>query len=220
MLRFDHWYLPDGERHLQSWMNSVGRRVDGRLTYQFHKYEAALQFVPVRNVAVDVGAHVGLWSYFMARDFASVVAFEPMKAHADCWVENMAGHGNATLHRVALGETVKMVALSTRRADSSGDTGVDLHGGNAISRQCRLDDFDLDRVDFIKVDCEGYELFVLRGAGETIRRCKPVIVVEQKPHTGGPARYGIGETAAVTFLQSLGMKEMTKPMSGDWIMGW
>jgi hypothetical protein len=41
-----------------------------------------------------------------------------------------------------------------------------------------LDSFQLKNVDFIKVDVEGFEADVLEGAEETIKRCKPLILVE------------------------------------------
>lgn len=224
MMQFDAWQFPDGEKHLPEWMRRVNRRVDGRLTYQYNKYEAALKFISAdrRRTVVDVGAHVGLWSWFLARDFRRVEAFEPMPAHIDCWRVNMAALANVMLHRVVLGESSTTVKLRTRTKGSSGDTGVepDLTKGGQEVEQHRLDEYELQSVDFIKLDCEGYELFALRGAAETIRSCRPIIIVEQKPHTGGPERYGIGATDGVKFLRKLGMKELCEPISGDWIMGW
>ena len=222
-MQFDQWWLPAGEQHLPDWMRKVNKRVDGRLTYQYHKYEAALKCVPVnrRGVAVDIGGHVGLWSWFMARDFAKLAAFEPMDEHAACWRRNMDGIAHAKLHQCALGDHDGGVRLLTRTQGSSGDTGVELGGaGGQPAMLRRLDDFDLGVVDFIKIDCEGYEVFVLKGAAETIKRSKPVIIVEQKTETGGPDRYGIGATDGVMFLKALGMRSLHPPISGDWIMGW
>src|SRR5690606_11886840 len=44
-----------------------------------------------------------------------------------------------------------------------------------------LDSRGLDEVDFIKIDVEGHELAVLRGASKTIEENRPVILVEVKP---------------------------------------
>jgi hypothetical protein len=41
-----------------------------------------------------------------------------------------------------------------------------------------LDDFELAKIDFIKIDVEGFETDVLLGAAQTIERCKPVILIE------------------------------------------
>ena len=78
----------------------------------------------------------------------------------------------------------------------------------------RLDDFELKNVDFIKVDVEGYEYFVISGAIETITRCRPVIIVEQK---AGFERYGLSDKQAVALLKSLGYVEK-EVLVGDHIM--
>jgi len=233
MIRFEDggWWLPDGEEHLQQWMLTVNKRFKDRLTYQYHKYEMALRWArPAWQVAVDVGAHVGLWSWPMSHDFGAVVAFEPMSAHRECYLRNMDGRPNFTLHGVALGETDGTAFLRTRTPGSSGDTGVDQAAERSSLRASvdtdgelvdmkRLDDFDLKNVTLLKIDCEGYELFVLRGAVETLKRCKPCVIVEQKPETGMEQRYGIGTTDAVKFLEGLGAVKRAG-IQGDYILSW
>jgi FkbM family methyltransferase len=227
MIRFEDWYLPDGETHLQTWMNLMQQRRLGRLGYQLHKYEKALAFVPPdrRRVAVDVGAHVGLWSYFLAHDFGAVHAFEPKKEHRECWTINMLGlRGIAQLHECALGDDDETwISLHTSPA-SSGDTYVapkvvhdpeeKIHGS---IRMRTLDSFQLPAVDFLKIDCEGFELFVLMGAVETLKAFRPVVIVEQKPTHG--EKYGLGDTDAVDFLTRLGY-EQRDVVSGDYILTW
>lgn len=212
MIAFDEWVLPDGEQHLQTWMRQKNRRVDGRLTYQFDKYEAALSFVPQRRVAVDVGSHVGLWSFWMARDFETVHAFEPKPEHVQCWNVNMDGKTNAYLYETALGDEVKQVGLLTGPS-SSGDTGVVLDGYGTPMRT--LDSFAFPTVDLLKIDCEGFEVFVLEGARETILRCRPVVIVEQKPGHG--QRFGRGEHDALTLLQELGGRRVWD-LHGDYVL--
>jgi hypothetical protein len=82
----------------------------------------------------------------------------------------------------------------------------------------KLDDQNIEYVDFIKLDCEGYELFAIKGGEETIKRCRPVMVVEQKGH--GMKYFGFRKEEGVELLQSWGMVPLQKHMSGDWIMGW
>jgi hypothetical protein len=63
---------------------------------------------------------------------------------------------------------------------------------------------DLPDVSFVKIDVEGYELPVLEGAEKTIRRCRPLILVEQ----GGneEKHFGRPRNEASAFLESLGMR--------------
>lgn len=214
MIRFDHWHLPDGEQHLQAWMAQKNTRVDGRLTYQYAKYEAALRFCTKRRVAVDVGAHCGLWSFWMARDFETLHAFEPKPEHVECWQANMSGRTNATIYNVALGSEEREVGLETGPS-SSGDTGVVLDGVGVPMRT--LDSYDLWAVDLIKVDCEGFEVFVLEGATEMLLRCRPTVIVEQKPGHG--QRFDRGELDAVALLESMGARRVWD-YSGDYVLIW
>jgi FkbM family methyltransferase len=217
MIEWGGWYFPDGEEHLQDWMWRVKQKRHGRLSYQLSKYLFAMKSVRGRRVAVDIGGHIGLWSYQMAHDFESVHAFEAMPAHCECYRKNMANFDNVTLHEIAIGAEPGNVQMQTRTANSSGDTGVAVDGVGVTVPMATLDSFELTDVDFIKCDLEGYELFAMQGARETILANWPIIIVEQKPHTGGPKRYGISDTAAVEFLETLGYR-CIKVISGDYAM--
>ena len=193
-------------------MDKAGEIVDGRGTYQIKKLRAALLHVKQFRAAIDVGAHCGLWSMHLVKRFGKINAFEPVAAHRECFALNVQA-ANATLHGCALGDKNGMVSIHTA-ATSSGDSWVDGAGDIPIRR---LDDFELQDVDFIKIDTEGHELFVLRGGEETIRRCKPCLIVEQKPGHGH--RFGIGDTDAIPLLESWGAKRR-EVLSGDFIYSW
>lgn len=205
-------WLPDGEVHLVDWMVKRNQVVDGKLTYQYHKLEAALKWVKQWRTAVDVGAHCGLWSMHLAKKFEALHAFEPVAAHRACWEANLEGVGGL-LYACALGETEGTVGMYTAPT-SSGDSWIDGKGDIPLRR---LDSYDLANVDFIKLDCEGYELFALRGGEETLKRCKPCVCVEQKPGRG--QKWGLPETGAVQYLESLGAVKR-QDISGDFILSW
>lgn len=212
-------WLPDHERHLVEWMQHPKNRreVDGRLTYQYPKFEAAMQWVRNWRCAIDVGAHVGLWSMHLAKRFERVHAFEPVAAHRECFEANVPEFRNNLcngLHACALGASDGTVAIHTAPT-SSGDSWV---SGPGEIPMITLDYLQLDDVDFIKIDCEGYELQVLKGAEETLRRCHPCVIVEQKAK---PLRenFGIEGQPAVDFLRSLGAFCRTA-ISGDFIVSW
>lgn len=218
------WWFPDQEKHLQGWMKTMQQKAPGqRLGYQLHKYQAAMKFVKNKRRAIDVGGHIGLWSWPMSHDFETVETFEPVFAHQECFRENVLAHkNNVQLYTHALGPKEDVAWIRTRTPDSSGDTGIEPAGEmeGAVQIQIKaLDSYDFQDVDFIKVDCEGYELFVLQGAIETLKRCKPTLIVEQKPETGMEDRYKIGTTDAVEFLESLGANRR-KALQGDYILSW
>jgi FkbM family methyltransferase len=206
-------WLPAGEAHLVEWMRNVNCRVDGKLTYQYSKLLAALSQVRNWRTAVDVGAHCGLWSMHLVKRFAMVHAFEPVAVHRLCFTRNVPGNAPHILYPCALGEKEGMVAIHTAPT-SSGDSWVSGKGDIPLRR---LDDFDLDDVDFIKLDCEGYELFALRGGEKMLKRCRPCVIVEQKP--GRAQKFGLAETGAVDYLMALGAK-LRAETSGDYILSW
>lgn len=206
-------WLPDGETHLVEWMTRKNHIVGGRLTYQYHKLEAALGYVRNFRSAIDVGAHCGLWSMHLVKRFASLMAFEPVEAHRECFRKNIGASDKCVLFAAALGDRRGVVSMKTAPS-SSGDTTVT--DGDDVELHT-LDEFMFKDVDFIKLDCEGYELFALRGGIETLDRCHPVVCVEQKP--GKAAQFGLPDTGAVEFLKGLGAK-LRAEMGGDYILSW
>lgn len=193
------WWFPDGELHIPQQMVRDQRLIGGRLTYQSNKYKHVLPYCRRRN-AVDAGAHVGMWTYLMTGNFTHVIAFEPDPTHVACWLMNLdqqRRQGRAELYACALGATTGLVGLE-RYGESSGNTRI-TDGDGVVQRT--LDSFELENVDFFKIDCEGYELYVLDGAQRTLRRCRPTVLVEQK---GEARHYGELATAAVNRLVSLG----------------
>lgn len=209
-------WLPDGEQHLVEWMAKRNQRVRGVLTYQYSKLERALSLTHGRDCAIDVGAHCGLWSMHLGHEFGAVHAFEPVKDHVDCLMRNCSGLMNIHIHEHALGEKPGYVAMHTD-ATSSGDT-YPLPGGEGNIRVMAYDDLAIGcKPNLVKLDCEGYELFALRGMRKMLESCKPVVVVEQKP--GKATKYGLNDTDAIPFLESLGAN-VVAVQSGDYFCAW
>lgn len=218
MFRHQGMWLPDGEKHFPEWMDRNGEIVAGRGTYQIKKCREALANVRNFRVAVDVGAHVGFWSIQMHTRFQTVHAFEPVPEFRECFARNLAPFDPLTsvvLHDVALGAAPGRAMMRVDPADSGGThiVGRVEVGGVEVRT---LDSYALENVDFLKIDCEGYELPVLLGSVETLARCRPTIIVEQKQHKLG-ANYGIKGVPAVDFLRERGWK-LVREMGGDYIM--
>jgi len=208
-------WLPMGEEHLAHWMHhdKHARMVDGKLTYQYHKLEAALAHCRSFRVAIDVGAHAGLWSMQLVKHFEHVHAFEPVALHRDCFERNLAFSDHWALWPYACGAEAGRVAITTRET-SSGDSFV---SGPGEIEMVTIDSMRIVNVDFIKVDVEGYELEVLMGAEETLKRCRPCVIVEQKAKN--LARMGSKGEPAVDYLRALGAYARGC-ISGDWIVSW
>jgi FkbM family methyltransferase len=206
-------WLPEHETHLIDWMQQKNEIVDGKPTYQHHKLTKALSFVRNFRTAIDVGGHCGLWSMHLEKRFQFLHAFEPVAVHRECFTRNVNMRDGVLLYPVALGDKAGTVSIHTSDT-SSGDSWVNGEGEIPL---VRLDDYDLPDVDFVKLDCEGFELFALRGGEAMLKRCRPIVCVEQKP--GRAQKFGLQETEAVDYLKSLGAN-LLSVMSGDYILGW
>jgi FkbM family methyltransferase len=206
------WVLPASDRHFAGYLSSAPK-VEGRRMYQPQHIQQALDFCRRRRVAVDVGAHVGFWSYYLALAFERVHAFEPNEMYAHCFERNVAAK-HVSLHRVALGEAQRSIALESV-ADNTGATHVRPNASGSVPMR-RLDDYRFEELDFLKVDVEGYERLVLEGARETLARCRPVVIVEQKDFAG---RYGDERFAARDLLISLGASVIAQVVQ-DLILAW
>ncbi|HSW32353.1 MAG TPA: FkbM family methyltransferase [Steroidobacteraceae bacterium] len=207
--------MPSNEKHLVEMLvhDATRREVDGQLTYQYRKLERALALVPAdrRRRCVDIGAHVGLWSMQLVKHFQFVLAFEPNPVVADLWRWNVTAK-NALLRQVALGKGEASVGLKVYDGHS-GHTQV---VGEGDVQMRTLDSFGFTDVDFIKIDVEGLEASVVKGAEETLLRCRPIMVVEQK---GEDARMGLKRDGALGWLQGLGMQSVDC-IGGDYFLVW
>jgi len=144
----------------------------------------ALRRVTDFRIAIDGGAHLGVWTRFYSEFFDAVHAFEPSDETFDQLVLNLSGFPNVSCHHRALfdadghGEVVGKKSWSRRVVLANGD------GFNLRS----LDSFGFAACGLLKLDLEGAELPALRGADALVRRFRPVVVVEVKGRTAG--KYG------------------------------
>lgn len=206
------WWWPTHEAHMLAWLKSPKNRyvLNGRAAYQGKKQKAFLDLCKDRRVVIDCGAHIGLWAHNFAHEFEQVHCFEPVADHRECFAKNVTAD-NITMHPIALGAAPGMVSMWTEDG-SSGNTQIS--GAGDIEMRT-LDSFAFPVVSALKIDCEGFELNILRGAEELLARHKPVVIVEQK--TDMASRFGLPLLGAVRYLESLGYK-VVQEISGDFIL--
>jgi FkbM family methyltransferase len=140
------------------------------------------------DVVIDVGANVGLYTRLMATLAKHVYAFEP---NPDIFprLQASAGAANVTLLPVAVSEKVgEATFYLDKRPGLSGAASslvrlADL-AEQGVTEPVRVSTTTIDRLcadgplrpRLIKVDAQGHEPVLFRGAEETIRRCRPYLV--------------------------------------------
>lgn len=207
------WTLPGSDTFFPGQL-AYCKSLLGRPTWEGPILEACLTHFAGRRRALDIGAHIGFWSRWLANHFDHVEAFEPQALLGECLHANVEAV-NLTVHALALGDRNGTMAAAFDTANTGMSHMVESGPGEVALR--KLDEFGFSDVDFIKLDVEGYELSVLRGGVETLRRNLPMILVEQ---TENNARYGTPRLAAVSFLESLGARVVKRMSKYDYLLGW
>jgi len=202
---YNYW-MPDSDNHFH---RMITKRIKngGPAEYQDDVRDAAYQYVTDFDLAIDVGANVGLWAKPLTEKFKQVLAYEPMQQVYECLELNVKDLP-VQINSFALGSVNDKVTMEFDK-DNTGNSYVsDIGTGNITIK--RMDDLNLPKFGLLKIDCERHELEVLKGATETILKYKPIIVCEQHPDTNECA----GE-----YIKSLGAKELTN-VRKDYIFGW
>ena len=202
---YNYW-MPDSDNHFY---RMITKRVKngGPAEYQDDVRDAAYKYVTDFDLAIDVGANVGLWAKPLTEKFKQVLAYEPMQQVYECLELNVKDLP-VQINSFALGSVNDKVTMEFDK-DNTGNSFVsDVGTGNITIK--RMDDLNLPKFGLLKIDCERHELEVLKGATETILKYKPIIICEQHPDTNECA----GE-----YIKSLGAKELTN-VRKDYIFGW
>jgi FkbM family methyltransferase len=170
-----------------AWSNLAGYWI----SVGWHEYQELRfveDFIREGDLAIDVGANLGLYSILMARRGARVTAFEPSPRARGVLLSNL------ELNRVQHYVRVEAAALS----DFSGEAWLTVsfeasnhlladpssHDVTPVTVK-RLDDYldvlgldGMSSLSYIKIDVEGHDLSVLRGAESIIKLARPTISVE------------------------------------------
>jgi FkbM family methyltransferase len=168
---------------------ALGYEWDPRTTTLDHEtFSEGLILSGHRRLMIDAGANAGRWAIPASRFYDKIMAFEPLPQTAGLLRRNL-----------KLNHIMNVEVIEKALADKIGEATFYLYAGHEMNsllpehisfsrdqerafgktvvETTTIDSFDVSP-DLIKIDVEGAEREVLKGAEKTIRRCHPVLLIE------------------------------------------
>jgi FkbM family methyltransferase len=161
-------------------------------SWEGHLVNLYYNLIKENNIVIDIGANIGYHSVHFGNIVGSsgrVFSFEPQKLIYDILSTNILKNGLSniiTQYNIGLSSKKQTMYLSNIK-DMTYDNGMvnfggvqlndEITGGSIINVQT-LDNIFTGNVDFIKIDIEGMESEVIKGATKTIKNSLPIIFIE------------------------------------------
>jgi FkbM family methyltransferase len=186
------FWVPSNDIHIEQW--KAGQPfTQNKCLLKFLDY-CKSQSKKFKTV-IDIGAWCGTWAKAMEPYAKKIVAFEPDTTHFECLQRNCTV--NCDPRKEAVGSELKGISLTeddftqAKRIDKDGPI-----------RMITLDHLNYQDVDLIKIDVEGYEMEVLKGAEKTLESVQ-YLMIELNNAT---KKYGSSNIEIEKHLSSLGYK--------------
>ena len=196
------------------WTDSVGSAIRSEGCYEHEVVSVFLSQIKHGDTVIDVGAHVGQYTLFAAGIGCTVHSFEPEPRTFATLSANVAQNQlvKVSLNQCALAESSRLSALFSANADNIGATSLlpneYTRKESTVVRCVALDEYLIEhgnpKVSFIKIDVEGAELNVLRGAQSVLSRDHPKIILEF--FESRQAAFGYSCSDVASFLQGFGYR--------------
>lgn len=206
------WSIIENDSHVGAWVIE-----SGRLDHDSFLIPIAASNIPVGGIAIDCGALYGDHTIQYARKVGPegcVIAIEANPLAFECLKLNAARFQGPTIcMNLALGEHHGGTAVHIMDSCNIGASTVKNNENSPqvpqkLEKEIRtatidgiVHDANLERVDFIKIDCEGHELHILKGAERTLKHFKPKMIIEM--NSFALSREGADYKAVYDYLLSL-----------------
>jgi FkbM family methyltransferase len=136
------------------------------------------KYVTKDSVVIEGGCHIGTHTLKLSQLAKKVYAFEPLRTSWSLLKDNLTLNGvnNVVVNNLGLSNEKGTTTFAYVNKDNIGGAVLSQEGKNVYLTS--IDSMDLEQLDFIKLDVEGYEKKVIEGGLETIKKFKPVITLE------------------------------------------
>lgn len=176
----------------------------------FKNYKTILQ--GSNPSCIDIGCHRGMHTDYLLKHLNAneVFIFEPIKGLFDELVIKYHSNNNVHCYNMALSNEegeLDFVHNTSAPAESGLKERTFFNTDNNILELVKVQVKKLDnvgilkKIDYIKIDCEGAELNILKGGAALLNRSRPLISVEYGP--GGFDAYGYGPEDLFLFCESI-----------------
>jgi FkbM family methyltransferase len=203
------WMLPDDEEMMKGQFPILDEQIDTVLDAVVEAGSMTGDTTDFRT-CVQAGGAFGMYPLRLCDYFQKVWTFEPLLANLECLHANVRHGSNITISPTALWhEDAKLWMDYSKPVKNS-------YGAHHVSRTKTsgeivvanpLDIYCLNDVDLLWLDIEGAEVYALMGACKTIRRCNPVIVIEEAKHLPQHRKLDVRLDSASSWLKRNGYKE-------------
>jgi FkbM family methyltransferase len=141
-------------------------------------------------IFIDIGANVGHHSLYMSKFCEEIHSFEPYDRVIDMLRSKILFNkcSNIFVHNVGLGEenefidfyapTGRNIATGSFMADHAKDNNIKYGKLEIVEGDLYISKLNLNKVDLIKIDVEGFEKYVLLGLKDTLEKYRPFVIME------------------------------------------
>lgn len=146
------------------------------------------RYLNKESIVFDAGANIGNHTLYWAKKTGvkKVYAFEPVEDTFEILKKNISlnylDSNKVVINNVGLGEFIGKASIETYNIENIGGTSIKMDNKGDLN-VTTLDDyvknnFTEDRIDFLKIDVEGFEYELLLGSKEVLTKYSPIILVE------------------------------------------
>lgn len=156
-------------------------------------------------LVVDIGANIGYYALQEAKVVSEVIALEPSPENYETLEMNidLNNYFNIGAYQMAIGDHVGHVDFEIARACNWSSVAFARKEGTIVVQMETLDKFlNGNKVDYVRMDVEGYEMNVLKGMAKVLKEHKPRLFIEV--HRDKLRNYGSSQRELLEYLSGFG----------------
>lgn len=218
MIKINGWYVPQEDAAL--FERGLSRAIHD---VQSSNMNHALTYVKKFENAIDIGTWIGDTLYPLSKFFTNVIGFEANREVFQCCEANIKEHklDNCKMINCALSNKIgQQIFLNQLNQTFSGwidtlDLSEQPSHNTKIVESKTLDYYGFTDIDFVKIDVDSHEGFLLEGAIDFLQKNSPVIQIEIKHRIHN--RQNASMPDPIRLLESLNYRLVGKVSKADYI---